>query len=166
MRSSAPCSYATNQWLVCCLSLPQMSHEMAWRITGPFSSRARRPTSHFIADSRDCQCVAREKSLEEAKDGKSGNAIPKQKDLADFQVSSDSDDRRFVLAICSLLAGSKVALLRTHLVPAIVAVEIDGAECAVVLEIGRRIRKRVLAAQFLFDLFEAVRHLFHRGRKE
>jgi hypothetical protein len=34
-----PCWYTTNQWLVCCLSLPQMSHDMAWRITGPSSSR-------------------------------------------------------------------------------------------------------------------------------
>jgi hypothetical protein len=33
MRSSGPLSYATNQWLALSISVPQMSHEMAWRIT-------------------------------------------------------------------------------------------------------------------------------------
>ena len=43
-------------------------------------------------------------------------------------------------AVGPLLAGGEVALLGANLVTAIVAIEIDSAECAVVLEIGGRIR--------------------------
>lgn len=43
MRSSDPRSLATNQWLALSISVPQMSHEIAWRITES-------PPTHFIAD--------------------------------------------------------------------------------------------------------------------
>src|SRR5580692_6204060 len=65
-----------------------------------------------------------------------------------------------------LLARSEVAFFGAHLIAAIVAVEIDGAEGAVVFEFGRRVGERVLAAQLLFNLLEAVGHLFDRWRKE
>jgi hypothetical protein len=55
-----------------------------------------------------------------------------------------------------LLARREVALLGADLVTPVVAIEIDGAESAVILEIRRHIGQRILAAQFLFDVVEAV----------
>jgi hypothetical protein len=58
----------------------------------------------------------------------------------------------------NLLPRREVALLGAGLVAAVVAVEINASERAVVLEVGRRIGERILTAQLFLDLFEAVRH--------
>ena len=55
-----------------------------------------------------------------------------------------------------LLPGREVTLLGPRLVAAVVAVKINAAEGSVVLEVGRRVRERVLAAKLFFNIFEAV----------
>src|ERR1700685_692671 len=69
-------------------------------------------------------------------------------------------------SVWCLLPRREVALLGARLVAAVVAIEINTSERAVVFEVGRRIGEGVLAAQFFLNFLEAVRHLFHRGREE
>src|SRR5579875_4058679 len=71
--------------------------------------------------------------------------------------------RRFERA---LLARSEVALLGSHLVAPVVAIEINRAERSVVFKIGRRIGERILAAQFGGDVLEAVGKVLDRRREE
>src|ERR1035441_10024815 len=66
----------------------------------------------------------------------------------------------------ALWARSEISLLGTHLVSPVSAVEIDSAECAVVLEVGRGVVERVLAAQLFFNTLEAGGHFLNRGREE
>ena len=73
---------------------------------------------------------------------------------------------RSQIGLCSIspasasLARRKVALLGAHLIAAIVAIQINGSEGAVGLEVRRGVNQRVLAAQLLFDAFETHRHVF------
>src|ERR1039458_4654336 len=65
-----------------------------------------------------------------------------------------------------LLASGEIAFLGTHGVAAVETVEVNGSVSAVGDKVSGRIDERILAAQFLFDIFEARGHLFDRGRKE
>jgi DNA ligase (NAD+) len=62
-------------------------------------------------------------------------------------------DRSLVHSVADLYGPRReVALLGAHLVAAVVAIEIDTSEGAVVFEVGGRVVERVLAAQLLFNV--------------
>ena len=64
------------------------------------------------------------------------------------------------------LSWGEVAFSGAGYVAAVVAVEIDGPECAVGFEVRGDVGQRVLAAQLFLDVFEAVGHLLDGGREE
>ena len=57
-------------------------------------------------------------------------------------------------------AGGEVALLGADVVAGVDGLEVDGAEGAVHLEVGRAVDEVVLAAEFLFDVAEADGYVF------
>lgn len=144
MRSSAPSSRATNQWLAFSISAPQMSHEMAWRIT-------ELPHFHFISESGARETAPYKRMTAKSKSGarlrtcRNGKREPPKSRLA-FHTSS----------LVRLLARSEVAFPGSRKVSPIVAVEIDGPELSVGLEVCGRVGQRVLAAQLFLDTLEAV----------
>src|ERR1700722_8018275 len=66
----------------------------------------------------------------------------------------------------ALLLRSVVPLTRSHLEPAILRQDFDGAEAAIGNEVCRLVGDSVLAAQFLLNGEERVRHLAHLEGKE
>src|SRR6266567_5315372 len=52
------------------------------------------------------------------------------------------------------------------MVTAVSAIEVDRPERSVVLEVGRRVGERILAAQFGLNLVKAISHLLDRRREQ
>src|SRR5271166_127397 len=77
--------------------------------------------------------------------------------LRSLQASRFLADRP---VLSCLLPGREVALADVHLVAAVVAEKVDGAEGSVGLEVGGFVDERVLTAELVLDVLEADGHLF------